>query len=84
MSGAEVHEGLRLLNQYAPNKHKRSQRRKYPDITLRDNVAVLVPEVPDVTEKIDSFRIRREAAQKVSETTLPVGWITDLQASMDI
>ena len=57
---------------------------EHPDITLGNNIAVLVPEIPDVAQEIQRSRILGKRPQKIHKTRLPGSRIIDLQTQMDV
>lgn len=67
-----------------PSVHKRLKGGEDTDVTLRNDVAVFIPEVPDIAEKIQSIRILGKPAEKIDETTLPFRRIVDSKAQMDV
>ena len=64
--------------------HKTLQSCKDAQISFRDNIPVLIPEIPYITEKIHGLRILRNRLKKRHKTPLPVCRIRNLQAQMDI
>ena len=57
---------------------------KDTDISLWNDVTVLIPEVPDVSEHIQGLGFRRQRAEEVRETALSVCRIGNLQTEMDV
>jgi hypothetical protein len=57
---------------------------KDTDISLRNNIPILVPEIPYIPEKIERLRILRKRTKKIHETTLPGSRTGNLEAEMDI
>jgi hypothetical protein len=57
---------------------------KDTDISLRNNIPILVPEIPHIPEKIERLRILRKRTKKIHETTLPGSRIGNLETEMDI
>lgn len=60
--------------------HKVMKGREDTDISFGHDIAVFVPEIPDVTKKVQSLGVFRERAEEVRETPLPAGRIADLKA----
>ena len=64
--------------------HQCSKGCKHTDISLWNDIAVFVPEVPDITKQIDRLRIGRQTLQEIHETTFPAHRVTYLQPQMYI
>jgi hypothetical protein len=64
--------------------HQRLKGSKDPDISFRNDITVFVPEIPDVTQQIQSLSILRQTAEKVGKTPLTRIRIRNLQPQMDI
>ncbi len=64
--------------------HKGLKGRKDTDITLRNNVLIFIPEVPDVTEHIQRLRFGRQRVKEVRKTALTIGRVCNLETEMDI
>jgi hypothetical protein len=64
--------------------HQIGQSRKHPHISFRNHITILVPEVPDIAEKVHRLRILRQRAEKTGKTTFTVGRICDLKPQMYI
>lgn len=60
--------------------HKVLKGREDTDISLWNDITVLVPEIPDVAKEVQSLCVFRERAEEVRETPLPAGRIADLKA----
>ena len=60
--------------------HQIDKGREHTDIAFRHDMFVFIPEIPDVSEKIDSLRILRKGPEEINETAFAVGGIADLQA----
>ena len=54
------------------------------DIALWHHIAVFIPEIPDVTEKIHSLSVFRQRTQKVCKAALAGGWVSHLKTQMDV
>jgi hypothetical protein len=68
-----------------PGVHQIHQGGEHPDIPFRDNIMVLVPEIPDVPKKVQGLcSILRDGLQETDETRFPVGGIVHVQAKVDI
>ena len=57
---------------------------KNPSITSWDNIAVLIPKVPDVPEHVEAFRLRRQRFQKAHEARLPVLRVQNVTAEVHV
>ena len=57
---------------------------EHSDISLRNHITILIPEIPYVTQKIQRFRILGKRPEEFNETRLPGSRITDLQTEMHI
>lgn len=75
MSGAEVHEGLRLLNQYAPNKHLHRLVSLRPDKfrpLLIQTLSALIPtEAADIIQPVIHKATFREQWSFLSDSDCP-------------
>ena len=82
--GPDVVVALEEAHLYA-GIHKGNQGRQHFHIALRHYVAVLVPEVPDIAQKIQRLRLGRvDPPQKGHEGLLPRGRVSHLEAQMDV
>ena len=58
---------------------------KYFHITLRDDIPVFVPEIPDITEEIQGFRLfGRDILEEFHEAGLARLGILDIQAKVHV
>jgi len=65
--------------------HQINQSREHPHVAFRDDIPVLVPEIPNVSEQIQRpAPLLRNRLQEPDKTSLPVNGIIDLQAKMHI
>jgi hypothetical protein len=64
--------------------HKALQCRKDADIAFRHYIPVLIPEIPDVTKKINRIRILGKPVQEAHKTTLPGHRIIYIQPQVNI
>ena len=64
--------------------HQCCKRSEHPHIALGNNITILIPEIPDIPEKVQRFGFFRKTTEKLHETGLPAGRIIDLQTKMDI
>ena len=63
--------------------HQFAESGEHLDISLRDHIAVFIPEIPDVTEKVQCFRlISRYLPEERDETGFTTGRIRYLQTEM--
>ena len=77
VAGEEVHLDTGI--------HKVHEGRKHPDISLGHDVAVLVPEIPDVAKKVKGVSpVRRYGLEEGDETGLAGGGVLDVKAQMDV
>jgi hypothetical protein len=67
-----------------PPVHKLLKCSENPDIPLRHHILILIPEIPDITEKIDSLRLLRKRTQEIRKATLTGFRIEDLEAEMHV
>ena len=64
--------------------HKILKSREHTEIALRDNITILVPEIPDITEKVYSLGILRQRTEKTRKAQLAVSRIPYLKTQMYI
>ena len=65
--------------------HQVHKRREHTNIALRDNIMIFIPEIPDVTQKVQCLRfILRNRPQELDETRLPCDGILDIQPKMHV
>ena len=57
---------------------------EYSHVTLRYYITVLVPEIPDISKKIQRCRILRQRLQEVHKTRLSGSRIINLQPQMNV
>ena len=77
VAGEEIHLDTRV--------HEVQERREHPYISFRDDVAVFVPEIPDVAEQIQRIRLRsRNSFQERDETRFAPGGIGHLETEVDV
>jgi hypothetical protein len=63
--------------------HQLTESGEHLDISLRDHIAVFIPEIPDVTKKVQCFRlISRYLPEERDETGFTTGRIRYLQTEM--
>ena len=67
-----------------PSVHQCRKGSEHPYISFRNNIAVLIPEIPYISEKIQGLGLFRKTAEKLHETSLPAGRIIYLQTKMNI
>lgn len=60
------------------------QSSEHPDITLWNNITILIPEIPDIPQKIQRCGFLRKRPEKIHETSLSGSRVIDLQSQMDI
>ena len=65
--------------------HQVKQGREHPHIAFRNDIVVLVPEVPDVPQEVQCLRpVHRNGSQEPHKAGLPVGRVIHVQPEMDI
>jgi hypothetical protein len=64
--------------------HEILQSSKHPDIAFGYHITVLVPEIPHISQKIQSICFLRQITQKFHEPSLTTGRIGNLQTEMNI
>jgi hypothetical protein len=57
---------------------------KDASIPLRDDITILVPEIPNIAKQIKSLRILRKRTEKIHKATLPGSRIGNLKPQMHI
>ena len=71
----DLHPGLEKVHQSGEN----------PDISLRNHVSILVPEIPDVAKQIQRLGpLHRNPPQETHETSLPFDRISDFESQMNV
>lgn len=60
------------------------QRSKHAHIAFGNDVAVLIPEIPDVTEQVEALGLRRKRAEKLHETRLPILRVQNVTAEVNV
>ena len=64
--------------------HQVGQGTEHPNITLRDDITVFIPEIPDVPKKVQSLRLRGQRPQEIHKTPFPVKRVRHIQTKMDV
>jgi hypothetical protein len=64
--------------------HKALESSEHSYVPLRNNVTILVPEIPYVSEQIHSIRLLRKRVQKVGKTTLACIRIRNPESKMHV
>ena len=60
--------------------HQVLESRKHADISLRHHITILVPEIPNVSEKVQSPSILRQTAEKIHKTGFTTGRVGHLKS----
>ena len=76
VSGEEIHIHTTV--------HELLQGSENPYISFRNDITVLIPEIPNVAEEVDRRGVFRQGTQEVGETALACGGVGHLKAQMDV
>jgi hypothetical protein len=64
--------------------HESLQSCQHPNIALRDHISVFIPEIPDISQEIQCFRLFGKRSEEVCKTTFPTCRIRNLKTQMNI